>query len=78
VGTPTQLADTLEQWQAAGADGFRLRPATLPHDLRQITDLLVPELQSRGLFRTSYPGTTLRDTLGLERPANRYSTSATS
>jgi hypothetical protein len=30
------------------------------------------------LFRTSYPGTTLRDTLGLERPANRYSTSATS
>jgi alkanesulfonate monooxygenase SsuD/methylene tetrahydromethanopterin reductase-like flavin-dependent oxidoreductase (luciferase family) len=78
VGTPKQLADTLEQWQAAGADGFRLRPATLPHDLRQITDRLVPELQSRGLFRTSYPGTTLRDTLGLERPANRYSTSATS
>ena len=77
VGTANQLADLLQQWHAAGAAGFRLRPATLPHDLRQITANLVPELQSRGLFRTSYPGGTLRDTLGLSRPANRYSTHST-
>ncbi|HYO04789.1 MAG TPA: LLM class flavin-dependent oxidoreductase [Mycobacterium sp.] len=77
AGTPTQLADLLQQWHAAGADGFRLRPATLPHDLLQITDGLVPELQSRGLFRTSYMAATLREMLGLPRPANRYSTAAT-
>jgi alkanesulfonate monooxygenase SsuD/methylene tetrahydromethanopterin reductase-like flavin-dependent oxidoreductase (luciferase family) len=78
VGTPKQLADVLEQWHEAGVDGFRLRPATLPGDLRQITDGLVPELQSRGLFRTAYTAATLRETLGLTRPANRYSTAATS
>ncbi len=77
TGTPAELADLVAQWHAAGADGFRLRPATLPHDLRQITDGLVPELQSRGLFRTAYTGATLRETLGLTRPANRYSTAAT-
>ncbi|BDX32830.1 FMNH2-utilizing oxygenase [Mycobacterium antarcticum] len=74
AGTPTELADLLQQWHEAGADGFRLRPATLPHDLRQVTNALVPELQSRGLFRTAYPGSTLRETLDLPRPANRYST----
>ncbi|OWL94058.1 FMNH2-dependent monooxygenase, partial [Mycolicibacterium peregrinum] len=45
VGTPGQLADLLEAWHTAGATGFRLRPAALPHDLQQITDVLVPELQ---------------------------------
>ena len=74
VGTPRGLADLLQQWHTAGAAGFRLRPATVPHDLLQITDGLVPELQRRGAFRTSYAGATLRDTLGLARPANRYST----
>jgi alkanesulfonate monooxygenase SsuD/methylene tetrahydromethanopterin reductase-like flavin-dependent oxidoreductase (luciferase family) len=77
VGTPTGLADLLEQWHAAGADGFRLRPATLPHDLRQITDGVVPELQSRGLFHTSYADGSLRESLGLTRPDNRYSTLTT-
>jgi alkanesulfonate monooxygenase SsuD/methylene tetrahydromethanopterin reductase-like flavin-dependent oxidoreductase (luciferase family) len=74
AGTPKQLADLIQQWHEAGTDGFRLRPAALPHDLLQITDGLVPELQSRGLFRTSYTAATLRETLGLPRPANRYST----
>jgi alkanesulfonate monooxygenase SsuD/methylene tetrahydromethanopterin reductase-like flavin-dependent oxidoreductase (luciferase family) len=73
VGTAGELADLLQSWHAAGAAGFRLRPATLPHDLTQITSALVPELQRRGVFRDSYPGVTLRDTLGLARPANRYS-----
>jgi alkanesulfonate monooxygenase SsuD/methylene tetrahydromethanopterin reductase-like flavin-dependent oxidoreductase (luciferase family) len=74
VGTPEGLADLLQEWHAAGAAGFRLRPATLPHDLRRITDGLVPELRRRGAFRDSYPATTLRGTLDLPRPANRYST----
>ena len=72
VGTPTQLADLLQEWHAAGLSGFRLRPAALPHDLTQITDGLVPELRRRGLFRTTYEASTLRGLLGLARPANRY------
>jgi hypothetical protein len=69
-----RLADLLEEWAAAGLTGFRLRPATVPHDLLQITDRLVPELQRRGRFRTEYEATTLRGQLGLPRPANRYAT----
>jgi alkanesulfonate monooxygenase SsuD/methylene tetrahydromethanopterin reductase-like flavin-dependent oxidoreductase (luciferase family) len=73
VGTPQGLADVLQEWHAAGAAGFRLRPATLPHDLLQITDGLVPELQRRGAFHDAYQASTLRAALGLPRPANRYS-----
>ncbi|MGV0742433.1 LLM class flavin-dependent oxidoreductase [Mycolicibacterium sp. XJ870] len=74
VGTPTDLADLLQEWQAGGASGFRLRPATLPHDLLQITDALVPELQRRQAFPNTYEATTLRGLLGLPRPTNRYAT----
>jgi alkanesulfonate monooxygenase SsuD/methylene tetrahydromethanopterin reductase-like flavin-dependent oxidoreductase (luciferase family) len=74
VGTPAELADLLTDWVQAGLTGFRLRPAALPHDLRQITAGLVPELQRRGLFRTAYEASTLRGLLGLPRPANRYAT----
>jgi len=73
VGTPRGLADLLQEWHAAGAAGFRLRPATLPHDLLQITDGLVPELQGRGAFHDAYHASTLRGALDLPRPANRYS-----
>ena len=72
TGTAAGLADLLEDWQAAGLSGFRLRPAALPHDLTQLTGRLVPELQRRGLFRTAYEADTLRGLLGLGRPANRY------
>lgn len=72
VGTPDGLADLLQDLHAAGLTGFRLRPATLPHDLTQITDGIVPELQRRGVFRKQYGEGTLRDALGLERPANQY------
>ena len=72
TGTAAGLADLLEDWQAAGLAGFRLRPAALPHDLTQLTERLVPELQRRGLFRTAYEADTLRGLLGLGRPANRY------
>jgi alkanesulfonate monooxygenase SsuD/methylene tetrahydromethanopterin reductase-like flavin-dependent oxidoreductase (luciferase family) len=72
VGTAGELADLLQDWHANGLTGFRLRPATAPHDLIQITDVLVPELQRRGLFRTAYEAGTLRGLLALERPSNRY------
>ncbi len=77
AGTPAELADLLLDWREAGLTGFRLRPATLPHDLAQVTMRLVPELRRRGAFRDAYPEAgwpaTLRGLLGLERPANRYS-----
>jgi len=72
TGTAVGLADLLQEWQAAGLSGFRLRPAALPHDLVQITDRLVPELRRRCLFRARYEAGTLRGLLGLGRPANRY------
>ncbi len=74
VGSPGQLADRIEDWHSAGASGFRLRPATLPHDLTQITRKLIPELSRRGVSRSANGTTTLRETLGLPRPANRYAT----
>jgi len=76
TGTPGELADLLVEWQAAGITGFRLRPARLPADLLTITRELVPELRSRGVFRSAYEATTLRGLLGLPRPANRYARGA--
>jgi alkanesulfonate monooxygenase SsuD/methylene tetrahydromethanopterin reductase-like flavin-dependent oxidoreductase (luciferase family) len=77
AGTPAELADTLQDWQRAGLSGFRLRPGVIPHDLRAITQALVPELQQRQAFRTQYEAATLRGLLGLPRPANRYAATAT-
>ncbi|MBR7829622.1 LLM class flavin-dependent oxidoreductase [Actinospica sp. MGRD01-02] len=76
AGSPAALADQLAQWARSGLDGFRLRPATVPHDLDGIAYGLVPELQRRGLFRSGYAADTLRGNLGLPRPANRYATAA--
>jgi alkanesulfonate monooxygenase SsuD/methylene tetrahydromethanopterin reductase-like flavin-dependent oxidoreductase (luciferase family) len=72
AGGVAQFADLLEAWAAAGLDGFRLRPGTVPHDLDAVTRELVPQLQRRGLFRRAYAADTLRGLLGFERPANRY------
>jgi alkanesulfonate monooxygenase SsuD/methylene tetrahydromethanopterin reductase-like flavin-dependent oxidoreductase (luciferase family) len=72
TGTPAQLASLLIEWQQAGLSGFRLRPGGIPGDLEAITRELVPELQRRGAFRTSYQAGTLRGRLGLGRPASRY------
>lgn len=70
-GTPGHIADVLEEWvQQDAADGFIIVPPTLPGALDRFVDLVVPELQRRGLFRTGYEGTTLREHLGLARPAN--------
>jgi FMN-dependent oxidoreductase (nitrilotriacetate monooxygenase family) len=72
VGTPEQLADTLELWFENGAaDGFNIMPAAMPADLRTFVDTVIPILQRRGLFRTEYEGGTLREHYGLPRPRNR-------
>jgi alkanesulfonate monooxygenase SsuD/methylene tetrahydromethanopterin reductase-like flavin-dependent oxidoreductase (luciferase family) len=69
TGTPGAVADRMQEWQDAGAcDGFMLQIPYFPGGLENVVRLLVPELQRRGLFRTEYTGTTLRDHLGLARP----------
>jgi len=66
VGTAIHVADSLEEWFTTGAcDGFVLGASINPFTLRLIRDELVPELQRRGLFRTEYAGSTLREHLGL-------------
>jgi FMN-dependent oxidoreductase (nitrilotriacetate monooxygenase family) len=73
VGTPEAIADDIEAWFRAGAaDGFNLMPDVLPEGLETFVDAVVPILQRRGLFRQDYSGSTLRDHLGLARPASRY------
>lgn len=72
-GTPQQIADQLEEWfKNDAADGFNIMPPYLPGGLEDFVDLVVPELQRRSLFRTEYEGHTLRENLGLSRPANRF------
>ena len=76
TGTAAELADLVLDWHEAGLDGARLRPAVLAHDLPRITCDLVPALQRRGAFRTSYEADTLRGLLGMTRPADRYAGSS--
>ncbi|WP_433013325.1 flavin reductase [Kribbella sp. CA-294648] len=61
-------------WGAGAADGFNIMPAVLPSGLEAFTDHVVPILQQRGLFRTDYTRTTLRDHYGLPRPIGRLRT----
>jgi alkanesulfonate monooxygenase len=69
AGTPVQVADELERWFVGkAADGFNIMPPVLPHGLNDFVDMVIPELQRRGLFRTAYEGTTLRENLGLPWP----------
>jgi len=73
VGTPEQIADTIEEWFLAGAaDGLNLMPDVFPSGIEIFVDHVVPELRKRGIFRHEYTGRTLRDHLGLARPDNRY------
>jgi N-acetyl-S-(2-succino)cysteine monooxygenase len=72
-GTPSQIADYMEAWFRGGAaDGFMLTFPLVPQGLDDFIELVVPELRRRGLFRDDYAGTTLRNHLGLPRPASRY------
>src|SRR5205085_11546671 len=73
IGTPAQIADEMEHWFKDGAaDGFNVMPAYTPGSLKDFVELVIPELQRRGLFRTDYEAPTLRGNLGLPRPANRH------
>jgi len=72
VGTPERAADTMEAWWRAGAcDGFNLMPPT-PNGLRDFVEQVVPLLQRRGIFRSEYTGSTLREHYGVPRPSNTY------
>jgi len=74
IGTPADVADVMQEWFETGAsDGFNVLPSYTPGTLDAFVDLVVPELQRRGLFRTAYEGTTLRANLGLPEPPPRAS-----
>ena len=73
AGTPDEVADLIEDWFTDGAaDGFNIMPPVLPHMLDVFSAEVVPLLQRRGLFRTEYAGTTLREHYGLARPESAF------
>ena len=73
IGTPTDVADTMQTWFEQGAaDGFIIQPPYLPGSAVDFVDMVVPELQRRGLYRTEYEGHTLRENLGLPVTPSRY------
>ncbi|MEI7026416.1 LLM class flavin-dependent oxidoreductase [Paenibacillus sp. y28] len=77
IGTPEQIADRMEQWlNEEAADGFNIMPPFMPGGLDEFVDKVIPLLRQRGLFRTEYEGRTLRENLGLPRPASRYAQAA--
>jgi FMN-dependent oxidoreductase (nitrilotriacetate monooxygenase family) len=70
IGTAPKVAATMAEWFAAGAcDGFMIQGTHAPGGYEDVVRLLVPELQKLGIFRCDYDGPTLRDHLGIERPA---------
>ncbi len=71
-GSPEQVADGLQQWfDERAADGFIIQGGT-PDTFPRFVEQVVPVLQARGLFRTEYPGITLRESFDLAQPENRY------
>jgi FMN-dependent oxidoreductase (nitrilotriacetate monooxygenase family) len=79
TGNTTEVADYIEEWFVTkAADGFNLFPPFVPGSVEAFTELVVPELQKRGLYRTEYTGSTFRDHLGLAKPSNRFQHTARS
>jgi alkanesulfonate monooxygenase len=73
VGTPKTIADEMEEWLfTEAADGFNIMFPYVPEGLDAFVDLVVPELQRRGIFRREYEGKTLRENFGLPRPENLF------
>ena len=73
IGSPSTVAETINHLvQADASDGFILVPHVTPGGLDPFVDRVVPLLQERGVFRTDYEGTTLRDHLGLAQPARGH------
>ena len=77
AGTPEQVADLIEDWFTDGAaDGFNVMPPLLPNMLEVFSAEVIPLLQRRGLFRTEYSGTTLRENYGLDWPKTAFAPAA--
>jgi FMN-dependent oxidoreductase (nitrilotriacetate monooxygenase family) len=73
AGTAVEIADAMQSWLETNAcDGFNIMFPTVPAGLDDFVDLVIPELQRRGIFRREYEGTTLREHLGLRRPENQF------
>lgn len=73
IGTPTEIVDVMQDWfENYACDGFNITPTHLPGGCEDFVEMITPELQRRGLFRTEYEGRTLRENLGLKKPLNRY------
>lgn len=73
VGSPDEVAAMMIDWYRAGAcDGFVVLPCYLEEDRDLFLEEVVPRLQRAGVFRTAYEGKTLRDRLGLSKPANHF------
>lgn len=71
-GTPQDIADQMQDWfENAAADGFNLAFPSLPDELDNFVEHVIPELQRRGLFRQHYGENTLRGHFGLVRPGNK-------
>ncbi len=69
VGSPQTIADNMALWLEKGAaDGFMIQATHLPGAFEEFIQLVVPELQRRGLHKTEYHGTTAREHFGLARP----------
>ncbi|MDG9885890.1 LLM class flavin-dependent oxidoreductase [Pseudomonas sp. GD04058] len=81
VGSPGQVADELESWVAeTGLDGFNLARTVTPESYEDFIDLVIPELQKRGSYKTAYDNGSLREKLfpagtahlPAEHPGARY------
>ncbi|MBV8777372.1 MAG: LLM class flavin-dependent oxidoreductase, partial [Alphaproteobacteria bacterium] len=73
AGTPEQIAGLIEDWFCDGAaDGFNVMPPVLPTQLDAFSSEVIPLLQRRGLFRTEYQGTTLREHYSLDWPVSSF------
>ena len=69
VGGPKEIADEMENWfHSPACDGFVVGPTHQPGAFEDFVKYVVPELQKRGVYRKEYTGTTLRDSLGFNRP----------
>jgi hypothetical protein len=72
VGTAEDIADEMQQWiEQEACDGFMLVESQ-PGQLRLFADYVAPILRARGLLRSAYSGTTLRENLGLPKPDNQF------
>ena len=73
LGTPAQIADTMQEWFESGAaDGFMMNNSVLPDGFNEFVDRVLPILKERHLFRLEYESDTLHGNLGLKTPENNF------